>query len=175
MTSLESANPIRSFSLALQGGLFGVIMAYAALINLDFGGVRIGFSFLPILAIFFWPQKASYSWSLIAVFFVGLFYDIISATPLGMWALISLCLFLILGGGVNPRVNFSIGIGGFSAAVLLGCIFFATFGKLALGYWPSWSSLLANAGVTILMFPLVYWGRKLFTSAAVGKLHGEVN
>jgi len=161
MSEKESANRLQSLSRAFQGFVVGIILIYAALINIDFGGFHVGFVFLPVAAIFLWPRKASHSWSLIFIFMLGFFHDIISAGPLGVWAICYLGLFVLLGGGVSQKIGHSRAYGGFALSVGLVMVLTIILGRIATGHWPGWVGLFVNALSAILLFPLIFWLRNL--------------
>ena len=169
MSDTESANQIHSFSRAVQGGLWGMVLVFFALISVDLGQARLGFMFLPVAAIFFWPKTASHSWSLVGVFTLGLFYDVVSAGPLGLWALVLLIVFILMGGGAAAKIKFWPAVAGYSLGVAFVFVILLIFGKLTLTASPNAFSLGMNAAGSILIFPIIYWLRSLFVSGAKEK------
>lgn len=174
MSEQENAYRLNAFSGALQGLVIGIFLVFCALTNLKLGNVHVGFVFLPVAAIFYWPLKASYSLSLVCVFLLGLFHDVASNGPLGVWTLCYIFLFMIMGGGVRTKKNFSKALGGFVLA--LGFVFLLAFvfGFIALGRWPDLFGLLISVVSSIVVFPLCYWLHSLFSSlqndAAIGEI-----
>ncbi len=164
MSEKETAYRINSFSRALLGFVVGVVLVFFALTNFDFGTLHISLMFLPVGAIFYWPVKSSYSLSLILIFLLGLFQDIVSGSPLGVWTLSYLCLFMVAASIARTKHSFSKGLAGF--AVSIGFIFILVyiFGYIALGQWPNISSLLTSAVATLITFPLIFWAHSLFSS-----------
>lgn len=164
MIQKESANQLNSISLSLQGLAVGIVLIFPALLSMDLLGGHISLGFLPVAAVYLWPQAASYSWSLPSVFLIGLFYDMASASPIGMWTLAFLILFLVLGGGITHKAGLGRAMGGFSLSVLLCLVVVFIVGRLSLGQWPRINSLLVNAVASIIVFPIIYWIRSLFVA-----------
>ncbi len=162
MIENEAVNRLQSFSWVIQGVVVGVILTYLALLNLDFGRFHIGFMFLPVMAIFFWPVQASYSWSLIGIFLVGLFHDIASDGPLGIWMLSYLSLYLIMGGGIDMKYSFTASFLWFVLSLMFIVLCMFTIGYISLGHLPRGIGVLFNLGTALALFPLVYWLRTLF-------------
>jgi len=161
MIQKESANQVNSISLSLQGLVFGMILIFPALLSMDVLGGHITLSFLPVAAVYLWPRAASYSWSLPGIFLIGLSYDMASASPMGMWTLAFLILFVVLGGGIAHPGGLSRAVGGFSLSVLLCFIVVLIVGRLFMGQWPHIFTLLANAVASIIIFPIIYWIRSM--------------
>ncbi len=175
MSDKETAYRLNSFSGGLQGLLIGILLVFASLADINLGGLHVGFVFLPVIAIYFWPPLASYSLSLICVFLLGLLHDVASDGPIGIWTMSYMFLFMIMGGGVRTKQKFSTALGFFTLA--LGLVFFMSFvfGLFAMGRWPNIASLFVSALATILMFPLFYWLHALFSSTRHETTAGEVS
>ena len=161
MSQKESKNQIQSISLALQGLLLGVLLIYPALLSLSIFGVRFGFVFLPVVAIYYWPRQASYSWSLICVFSLGLLYDLISAGPFGVWTLSLLALYLVLSTGESIKTGLMRGVLGYTLCVAFIFALVSIIGRVFVGHWPILSALFLNAVTSIAVFPLLYWLRSI--------------
>lgn len=161
MIQKESVNQLHSISLSLQGLVVGIIIVFPALLSLDIWGRHIALGFLPIAIVFLWPHAASYSWSLFCIFLIGLFYDMISASPLGMWALTLLILYVVLGGGIKHTGGLGRAVAGFGLCVFLCLIIVLILGKFSLGQWPRFDTLLLNALASLAVFPIIYWIRNL--------------
>lgn len=161
MSQNESANQIQSISLALQGLLLGFLLIYPALQGINIFGLQLGFIFLPIVAVYYWPDQASYSWSLICVFLLGLTYDLISAGPIGLWSLSFLILYLVLSA--SERVNDGVLRGTFAYALCLALVLvlLLVLGRVAVGRLPQFGVLFMNAVASIAVFPFLYWLRSL--------------
>jgi len=173
MIGEERTNDLLAFSYALQGLGLGIVLSFFAMLSIDLPGWFFGLTFLPVAAIFCWPEKASYSWSLFAVFVFGLFFDIVSGGPLGVWALSLLVLFIVLGGRAEIRHGLTGHIVGYALCVVFVFVLVLVFGRLSLGHWPQIFGLLINALATIAVFPFLYWLRSMYvTLRAVPGLSG---
>lgn len=162
MSDHEAPNSIRSFSGALQGLGIGFLLVFMALTHLDLGGYHIGFILLPVATIYLWPVHASYSWSLLCIFLLGIFHDLASDGPLGVWAISYLLLFLIMGRGVGRHIAFGQAMGGFALSLLFVAVVSYGFGFVALGASPNIGGMLVSILTALLFFPLLYWVRHLF-------------
>jgi len=162
MMEEERTNALLAFSYSVQGLGLGALLIFPAMLSVDLPGLHFALSFLPLTAIYFWPSKASYSWSLPAIFIYGLFYDMVSAGPLGIWALAFLILFISLGGGVTIKNGLLYNLLGYAVCVLFVFIFVLVLGRLSTGHWPQFHLLLTNALATIAVFPFLYWVRGLY-------------
>ncbi len=164
MTDQKTVSQTQSFSLALQGFLAGIIIVFLSLLSLDLGILHFGFSFLPVFIIYFWPCAASYTWSLFFIFLLGMYYDIASANPLGIWTLTFLILFMTLDGVPKSKSGLGITIIEFSLCVMFSAIVAFLFGWLSLGRPPQIVTLFGNAVASIVVFPIFYWLRSLFVT-----------
>jgi len=164
MTPEKSVSQVRSISLPFQGLFIGIGSVFLALLSMDIGNVHVGFSFLPVVVIYYWPRAASYSWSLICVFLFGLFYDLAAASTLGMWALAFLVLFMVLDGASRGRSGLGRAIVEYALSVLFCFVIVLLVGWLSLGKLPKIGTLLGNAAASIAVFPVLYWIRSMFTT-----------
>ena len=157
MSERESANSLVSFSWSLQGLAFGVVLSIMALINLELGRFHVGFIFLPLLALYFWPAKASHSWSLVCIFIMGIFHDIASNGPVGLWALVYLLVFVTLGGGLGVKAGFSKSLFWFSLIQIGVVVFVYGIGGIVFAQSANLLQLLINAAIVLCVFPLIFW------------------
>ena len=163
MSEREDVNNLHSFTQAIQGLLLGVLLAYLALINFDFGHMHISLMFLPIAAIFLWPQKASKTWSLVFVFILGLFFDTLTSGPIGVWGLSYLLLFTILDGGIGQKIGGFLAFASFALTLFVVYGFVLVSGRFALSHWPDAGSLAINALASLCVFPIIYGIAMLFS------------
>ncbi|MBL4853239.1 MAG: hypothetical protein JKY25_03270 [Robiginitomaculum sp.] len=161
MIEEERTNALLTFSYSLQGLGLGVLLIFPAMLSVDLPGLHFGLSFLPVTAIYYWPARASYSWSLLAIFIYGLFYDMVSAGPLGIWTLSFLILYIVLGGRITVKNSLLYNLIGYAMCVIFVFVLVAMFGRLSTGHWPQLYLLLMNALVAIAVFPVLYWVRSL--------------
>ncbi len=161
MIQKEAANPLNSISLSLQGFIVGIFLIFPAFLSMDVFGMHLGFNFLPVAAVFYWPRAASYSWSLLGVFLFGFLYDLASASPIGMWTLAFLILFIVLDGGSTLKGGLGRNMLGYGLSVFLCLVIIFLVGRFSIGQWPHFNGLMANAIASIAVFPLFYWVRIL--------------
>lgn len=161
MSIEEAANPLQAFTKALQGLLFGFILVVFSLITIDFGSVEIGLTFLPLIAIVLWPNRASVSWSLVSMFLLGLFMDIVSGGPIGLWAFSYLVINLVIGENVRLGMGFLQSYWWFFVAIVIAIGLLFVLGGLVLGHWPRWQGLGFDMFGALFVFPIFYWLKTL--------------
>ena len=166
MKNFEAVNQIHAFSKAMKGTLAGLVLVMFSTTNMSVFDMNISPVFLPVFAILFWPVKASYTWSLLGVMGIGLFQDVLSAGPLGAWALVYLALFFILGRGVKTKMPLWNAWWLYAVFILFAALFVTLIGKLILRIWPDMSGLMANAVLSVLIFPICYFIRSLIVPEA---------
>lgn len=162
MNEQEAPNSIRSLSGALQGLTSGFIVVFLALVHFDLSGHHIGFILFPVAVIYLWPSHASHSWSLFCIFLLGIFHDLASDGPLGIWAVCYLLLFIIMGKGIGRNVTFRRAVSGFGLSLLFVAGLSYGLGFVSLGAPPNIVSLLISVLTALLFFPLLFWLRIVF-------------
>jgi len=162
MIQKKTVSQVQSISLSLQGLVIGIVLVFPALLSMDIGRVNFGFNFLPIAVIYYWPRAASYTWSLLCVFLLGLFYDMASANTLGMWALAFLVLFMVLDGVPTVKKGFGRTITGFTLSLLFCLVIVLLIGWISMGKLPPVGTLLLNAIASVAIFPIIYWAYNAF-------------
>jgi len=164
MTPKKSVSQIQSISLSFQGAVFGMVLVFIALLSMDLGKLHFGFSFVPVAVIYYWPREASYTWSLLFIFLLGLFYDMSSASSLGMWTLAFIIIFLVLDGAPKGRSGLGRALVEYALSVMFCFVIVFLLGWLSLGRLPQVSILLGNAFASIVIFPIFYWLRSMFVN-----------
>lgn len=168
MRGVETQSEVLAFSLALQGLAFGILFIFGALASVEIGGISLRAGFLPLMALYFWPRTASWSWSLIGASLLGLLYDIVVAGPLGLWAL-TLTIFTVLRGDFRPpHLTLNSSWAGFMIALVLGAFAYSVLGRVFTSTAPNWTALLTEFAVTALVFPLIYGLRRLLLLVRYG-------
>ena len=157
MTSAESGNQLQSISLAFQGFVVGLILVVFSMISLQVANVQFGLSFLPVAAFLFWPDRASYTWSLFFIFLIGMFHDFVSFGPLGLRTICYLLLFIAMGGGLRMKLNLGAALGGFTLGIGFILTVIMMIGRLFMGYWPSWTNLMTDGLASVMVFPIIFW------------------
>ncbi len=160
MTRDVTVYRLRSVTLAFQGLAGGLLLVFIALINLDMGAFKTGFIFLPVAIVYLWPVRASYTWSLICIFLLGIFYDFASNGPLGLWTLCYLALFIVLGGGARTTIRFPAAFLWFLLSMSFVCCLAMLLGRFALGQWPNGLEIAKSMLTTAVVFPLIFWIRR---------------
>jgi len=162
VTQKKSVSQTQSISLSFQGLVIGMILVFPAMLSMDIGNAHFGFSFLPVTVLYFWPRAASHTGSLLSVFLLGAFYDMVSANTLGMWALAFLIVFLVLDNAPTVTTGLGRAIVGFILS--LGLCFFVVLlvGWILEGQLPQVGTMFLNAVATIMVFPIIYWAYNTF-------------
>ena len=162
----EQENALQAASLALQGLATGMFLVLLLPLNIGISAFQFSLLFLPVAAIFFWPVGASHSWSLVAVFVLGLFTDLISYGQLGIWPFSYLLLFIILGQGVARDIGLAKAWVYFALCLIFIAATSAVLIKFSAGYWLSVNSLMQGIVATLLVFPFIYGMRRMFIEVA---------
>lgn len=92
----DSGNMAKESGLALQAFGFGLILSLLSMVSFRFAGFQAALTFVPLIAIFFWPKEASRGLSSVFIFCLGMIVDFLSAGPLGLWAMIYLLCYGVL-------------------------------------------------------------------------------
>lgn len=158
----KSVSSLEASSRALQGLALGMILVFLSAANFQIGGQVVNLSFIPLAAILLWPGKASYSWSLFALFLLGMFRDVLADIPTGFSSLIYIGLFVIIGGAVGRKWTFDATIGAYTACVVAVGLAMTVLGRVFLGSWPNATTLIYEGIFSIVFFPLIYWIRSWF-------------
>ena len=164
MKDSSSLSQLQTTSIALQGLAAGIILVFLSTINFQIFGLSFGLAYIPIIALMYWPKKASRSWSMIFVFIIGVLQSSISFSPPGLWAFCYLLLFIVLGGEITFSDRLSAAWGSFIICVLIVGVVLYFVGRLYLGQWPNLLPMTTDSIASILVFPLIFWARNL-TSA----------
>lgn len=145
----------QAISLAFQGTLALLVMILLSLVNISGASWTVSLTALPMIAIYLWPFRAHYVWSIWAVVLLGLLLDSLTGGPLGLWALVNFILFIMIepqarrpGGTLFGHwLQFCI----FSAIAMVAALM---LGRISMGQWPSIPLLAGQACVSILLFPV---------------------
>ncbi len=152
----------QAFTLACQGLLANILLICLSLLHLNFGGVNFGLPLLPLLAIYLWPYRANYIWSIWFVVMAGLFQDILSGGPVGLWVIVNCLLFILLDpSSQRSKRGFKGRWAGFAIFVIFGAILSCFLARIATGHWAELSVLLAYSLITIISFPIAFAIREL--------------
>lgn len=86
---------MQALSLSLQATLAMAGAALLALINISLFSVNLTALFLPVGAIYLWPFRAHYGWSLFGVWCCGLMQDVMTGGPIGFYGLLYVITFAL--------------------------------------------------------------------------------
>lgn len=161
---------VQSFSFAIQGLAFGLILVLFSGVNFSSPWIVITPIFLPCAAIYLWPYRADYGVSVLCALLIGLFQDVSSDGPLGLFALSYALLYAITNPAqqIMPRAKAS-NIAIYSLWCLALCVVTSVLGALSLGKFPNMLTLLACALFSVLLFSLIFWFRD-FLKALSGRV-----
>ena len=145
-----------------KGILSMVILLLISTLNVNISGHTIGFIFLPLIGVCLWPRTDKAVVSIVAVLISGLLLDLLSAGPLGLWALIFLSVFAVSQPHMRPnefRLNMAF-------IQCLGFLIFAVIVSYLLGWFamerrPDITALLFQALAYVILFPFIYGLRHL--------------
>ncbi len=130
-------------------------MIYVA--PLRIGGISIPMPLFPFMVIYFWSMTRPVYMPFVAIFFIGLFQDVLTGGPIGLWALTYLLTTALLStqaeviAGRGRSVMWS----GFILGVLIATFLVWVFARMALGPSPAGGRLGLEMIVTVLTYPLV--------------------
>ncbi|SDM32460.1 rod shape-determining protein MreD [Maricaulis salignorans] len=111
----------------------------------------------PLIAIFLWAGLRPYFMPPILVFSIGLFQDLLTGAPMGVWALaylVSISALRFRGEDGMPRDLPPI-LARFAGTLVLAHAIAYAAGSLALGQLADLRPLMIEATATMLMFPLI--------------------
>ncbi len=130
------------------------VMLYAA--PLRIGSVSIPMPLFPFMVIYFWSMTRPEFMPWIAIFLTGLFQDVLTGGPVGLWAL----TYLLSTAIISTQTEVLAGRGrtalwaGFVIAIVAASFMAWVFARIALGTDPSFGRLGIEILVTLLTFPL---------------------
>lgn len=152
----------QAFTLACQGLLANILLICLSLLHVNLGGLNFGLSLLPLLAIYLWPYRAHYVWSIWFVVLAGLLQDMLSGGPVGLWAIVHCLLFIALDpSSQRSKLGFLGRWAGFALFVMIGAGLSYILVRIAIGHWAALNNLFAYAIITIVCFPFAFVIREL--------------
>ncbi|NNC36843.1 MAG: hypothetical protein EX271_07640 [Acidimicrobiales bacterium] len=163
MTDSGSLSQLQTISIALQALAAGIILVLFSNISFHTFGYGFGLSFIPIFALMYWPKNASRSWSLFFVFLMGVLQAAMSFTPLGLLAFCYLILFVVLGGEMTFSNRLAPAWGSYITCILFIGTLMYFVGSLVIGQWPNLIPIFTDAVASTIVFPMLFWLRKLIS------------
>ncbi|PHS27342.1 MAG: hypothetical protein COA85_05245 [Robiginitomaculum sp.] len=131
------------------------VMLYVA--PLRVGNFTIPMPLFPFMAIYFWSMTRPAFMPYIAIFLIGLFQDVLTGGPVGLWAL-SYLLTVVM---ISTQSDVIAGRGrpalwaGFMLAAVLATALVWIIARIALGPDPAGGRLGAEMLLSVLVYPLV--------------------
>ena len=140
-----------------KGILFMLFLVILSALNVNIMSQSISLLFLPLIGVCLWPRIESPVISIVAVLLFGLLVDVVSAGPLGLWALIFLAVFAIFKPyqRLKPH-SFATAFRSWCFVLLLAFLVSYLLGWFALKSRPDILALLLQALTAFLLFPLIY-------------------
>lgn len=140
-----------------KGAAFLLLLIIISVLNLNVAGRTIAFIFLPLIGVCLWPRTDNAVASIISVFLLGLLLDLLSAGPLGLWALIFLTVFAVFRPHMRSKPhNFNSALTLWIFVVLFAFVASYLLGWFALQARPNLMALIYQAIVALLLFPFIY-------------------
>lgn len=145
-----------------KGILLMTFLVFISILNVNIFGRSFSLICLPVIGICLWPRTEGSIVSIIAILIFGLLLDLLSAGPLGLWALIFLSVFTILRPHMRMRPHtLSSAFGQWLLALAFAVIASYLLGWFALQSRPDTMPLLYQAIAATVLFPIVYGLRHL--------------
>jgi len=152
-TPAARAGKLALLALPFLVGLVCVLLSFVPLSAIFDADVAPAFG---LMAIYFWAVQRPDVFPVYAVFSVGLLYDLLSAGPLGLWALVYLVVYGIV---VSQRLlfigqTFTLFWLGFLVAALVAGLFGWGLASLYFGQVLLPGPILIQMAATVALFPL---------------------
>ena len=145
-----------------KGILLMLLLVFLSVLNVNVLGRSISFVCLPLIGICLWPRTENSILSIIAILIFGLLVDLLSAGPLGLWALIFLSVFAIFRPHMRMKPHtLASAFVQWVLALVLAMIASYFLGWFARQNRPDIIPLLYQAMAATVLFPVVYGLRHL--------------
>jgi rod shape-determining protein MreD len=155
------ASRLTQWSTALTPFFSGVFLVFLSLLPFSISGGLFVTPAFPLMAVYFWSLYRPDLMSATAVFALGLMQDFMAGSVLGLWSFIYLVAFAFVSGQrthllnrISHRVWF-----GFGLVMTVSAVTAWLFGSIVYAEFLSPGPFLAQAALSILVYPLV--GRAL--------------
>lgn len=158
MPFLDTISDQRSTRLAVYGVICIFMLSILSLLSVNIFDYHLVFTGLPVIGLFLWPRLADSLVSVIGLFFVGLWMDLIGEAALGYWPFILLFLFAVLrperregGKGLWRLWLGFMGVAVMTVGLMIGVALVFAGGR------PSVIAVVLDWIPIIAIFPLIYW------------------
>ncbi|XBQ15370.1 MAG: rod shape-determining protein MreD [Oceanicaulis sp.] len=145
-------------------GIVGFVLTTLAALIIQGAAGRIGvngalFVNLPLIVLFLWSFKRPGLVSPIALLIAGLLQDLVTGGPLGVWALAYLVAFAAARDREADGAGVEVGPAALRFAALSAAAYVTAWaaGSAAVGAPAGFQALIAEALLTILLFPAFAW------------------
>lgn len=140
-----------------KGISFMLFLVVISALNINFMSQSISLIFLPLIGVCLWPRIESPFISIIALLLFGLLVDVVSAGPLGLWALVFLAVMAIFKPHQRLKPHsFATAFRSWCLVLLFAFIASYLLGWFALESRPDVLALLLQALTAFILFPLIY-------------------
>lgn len=155
----------QAYTYAMQGLALGLCLVIVSGIDFDFPGFVVSAIFIPAGAIYLWPYRADYGLSVVSALAIGLYQDIATGQPLGIFALSYALLYAL----TNPALQMMPKSKNANAAIfalwICGLIGLTSIlGMMTIGQVPSFLLLAASGVLSLVMFYGLIWVRDYRTA-----------
>ena len=138
------------------------LLVFISILNINILGRSFSLICLPVIGICLWPRTEGSVVSIIAILIFGLLLDLLSAGPLGLWALIFLSILAIFRPHMRMKPHtLSSAFGQWLLALIFAMVASYLLGWFARQSRPDFMPLLYQAIVATALFPIVYGLRRL--------------
>ena len=168
----STTNLSRAYGLALQGAALGFLMVLFASLSIRYSSLNFSFGFLPLIAIYVWPEQASETMSSVLLFVMGIFQDLVTGGPIALHAITYLfCYALLRRAYSNNRLTLRQHTVRFLLWVVIVAGLHGFFGFIAIKGETDLQSLGLQMLTVIVIFPFALAALSVFFRAD-GSLRG---
>jgi len=156
-----------------KGVLLLLVLTVLSVLSIDIFGRNVSFLFLPLMAVFLWPRVGTPIASIVFILLFGLLLDILSAGPLGLWALIFLSVFALFQPHMRLKPQtFASAYKMWFLVLAFALVAAYLLGWLSVNRQPDVWTLVYQGAASVILFPLVYGlrhlGKSLFSDSDRG-------
>lgn len=137
--------------------LIALLSVMIYVVPLTIGGMTIPMPLLPFMVIYYWSMTRPEFMPAPAIFLTGLFQDVLTGGPVGLWAMV----YLLSTAIISTQTEVLAGRGrsalwaGFALAMVIASGLAWFIARIALGGAPSVGRLGTEMLITLLIYPLL--------------------